>query len=291
MPIVPPAITLLSEPSAHPSEGALARIQDAIAADLRASLATAPCAGPLTLRLAPGAGALLTPDAARSLLAALAAAGLPDLALPIPPANQPTLPHSAALRFAVASGADILALALHPDAGPASRAVIAELAPDLRRLAAAARHFGNRDSEVTIIGLQDNRIWQYLEDQVACRVRVFADAGPSGQGLPAMLYHDAGFARLLDWLRPLGNAVFLDTRLFWRGRPAPSAADFFYSDLGRPDQIQDAGLRQLTSLAAGADFPVILGGPSIAGAALYALVEAAWRTGPDLDRGYQITWQ
>jgi CTP:molybdopterin cytidylyltransferase MocA len=55
----------------------------------------------------------------------------------------------------------------------------------------------------------------------------------------------------------------------------PSAADRFYSDLGQPEQIEDAWLRSFTAAALEAAIPIVMGGHSLVSGGLYALVEIA----------------
>ena len=58
---------------------------------------------------------------------------------------------------------------------------------------------------------------------------------------------------------------------------AVSRADRFWSDLGRPDKIEDAFLTEFTQAANDAPIPVLLGGHSLIAGGLMLLNEAAWR--------------
>jgi hypothetical protein len=273
-------------------------VQRAIAEDVRARCAdlhgfewadeAAPDGRPAII-LEPGAGALLTVEAWQDLSVAAMGAAHP-LRLPLDPVGQDALPRTAGTCFAVAGGADLLVLTLHPGAGPAARAALDSLELDARRVAGALRLLTDRDAEVALIGPLSSRVWQYIEDQVACRARVYADGDARHGGLAAALYQRAGPEQFVAWLRSMVSAVFLDTRQFLAGAPRPSEADYFWSDLGRPDAVEHSGLRRLTEIALHADLPIVLGGPTLLNGGMYALVEAAWRTGPDVDRGYRISW-
>ena len=91
-------------------------------------------------------------------------------------------------------------------------------------------------------------------------------------------------------LRELGHAIFVDSRHLFCDDRKPTAQDFFNSDLGLSDKIRHPELRRLTEMALTADFPIVLGGASLVNGTLFALVEAAWRTGSDVDRGYSVAW-
>jgi len=288
-----PSIAAVIEAPAAGELPALQRVQDAIAEDVRQRLrevaGIARDGRRPRLRFAPGAGALLTAPLAGALTTALLA-NQDEVALPLDGAALRRLPCNAGTCFAAVDGADLLALSLHPDAGLAARQALAELPIDARRMAAALCHFANRDSEITVCGPIRSRNWQYIEEQVACRARVFADGSAERAGLATMLFSRTPPHQLADWLRAMGNAAFLDSRQLLAGSAQPSGDDFFWSDLGRPDAVRHADLRRLTEMALSTDFPIILGGPGLVNGTLYALVETAWRTGPDVDRGYHIAW-
>ena len=105
-----------------------------------------------------------------------------------------------------------------------------------------------------------------------------ADRGGSSRSLLGYHLQAVGLARFFDELPTLGDAAFIDTRVLLAHLGLrPSRADRFLSDLGRPDEIEDRFLRELTEAAATAAIPVLLGGHSLVSGGLMALIEVAWR--------------
>ena len=281
---------------------ALRAVQEAVAADLRERLSAAVdwmehldghTDGLPDLEFAPGAGALLAGDSLTVLVSALSRAPRRRLVLPLDDthlAGNPGWPWSAGTCFAAGSAADLIALSLHPDAGPRTREALGALSVDNHVMRSTLALFTDRDAEVTLFGPVQTHTWRYLENQVACRVRLFADGDAAHAGLAAELYRGATADEFLDWLAQVGNAAFLDSRQFLAGAERPGDLDFFYSDLGRPELVEGPALRALTLMALGARFPLVLGGASVVNGVLYTLVEAAWAQHADVDRGYQISW-
>ena len=76
----------------------------------------------------------------------------------------------------------------------------------------------------------------------------------------------------------MADAAFLDSRVIMAHQgPLPKAADRFWSDLYRPQEIEDPFLRELTQEAMEAPLPVVLGGHSLISGGMYGLVDTAWR--------------
>jgi hypothetical protein len=82
-------------------------------------------------------------------------------------------------------------------------------------------------------------------------------------------------------LAELAEAVFFDTRvlLAHAGR-WPTAADRYASDAGEAELIRDDLLRSLTTAAAAAPIPILLGGHGAVTGDLLALLEAGLPTPP-----------
>ena len=205
------------------------------------------------------------------------------------------LVRSGATQFDVDTPADLLTLAAHPGAGPHTRACLARLALDTRAVDAALPLMLDRDAEILVAGRVSSTTWSYLERETACRTRVLSEergmraSGRQARGQARSVlgyYLDAvGLERFFDSLATLGQAIFLDNRVILVHRGLwPTAADRFYSDLQRPDQIGDPFLRELTAAALAAPVPVIMGGHSLVAGGMYALVEAAWARGHDVPR-------
>jgi hypothetical protein len=133
-----------------------------------------------------------------------------------------------------------------------------------------------------------SQIWQYLEKETACRVRVFSEE----RGLQAvgrervrqarslLGYHlqEVGYERFFEELADMADFALIDSRVILAHlNAAPSRSDRFLSDLGQYDQIADPFLREFTEAAAKAPIPVILGGHSLVAGGVMALIEKAWR--------------
>src|SRR6185437_7376806 len=86
-----------------------------------------------------------------------------------------------------------------------------------------------------------------------------------------------GPERCCGQLADLGNAAFNDSRVLCNHpRINPSPSDRFYSDLLRPDAIEDAIVRDFTRAAANAPIPIVLGGHSLVSGGLWTLIDATW---------------
>jgi len=240
-----------------------------------------------------GAGALLPAEFLQNLVSELAKLDSTQLALPLTDCTtlgEMEIPTTAGTCFAAHTGADIIALALYPDIGFATRDALAQFEIRNPAMAAAFPLFTDRDAEVVLVGPISSQTWRYLEDKVACRVRIFADGDELHGGIVASLYNQSAPNDFLAWMGQVGDAIFLDSRQFLAGGGQPDELDFYYSDIGFADAVKHPVLRRLTEVALSADYPLILGGPSVVNGLLYALVETAWRTNPNGDRGYHIMW-
>lgn len=247
------------------------------------------------LLLQPGAGALL--NAQRLLALAELLRRHPEARLTLPLTDftalgEENVPRSAGTCFAVESGADLVTAGLHADCPTELRRLAESLQAHTANFTAALHAFTDRDAEVAVIGPIAPHTWRYLEDEVACRVRVYADGHGRHAGLAAELHRQAGIARWREWLSGMADVVIMDTRQFLAGlSPYPTPEDFLASDLGRPAEVNHPLLRELTEAALEGNPPLVLGGPMLLNGGLYALVETAWRVGPDVDRGYHIRWK
>jgi hypothetical protein len=203
--------------------------------------------------------------------------------------SQP-LPRSTATQFNIDSPADLAALALHSGAsggGPRLSCLLRSLDLDLAPYRRCLPLLTNPSAEVLVAGRVGSQVWQYLERETACRVRVFSEergmaaAARERVGARSLLgYHlqAVGLVRFFEELATLGDAAFIDTRILLAHLGLhPSRADRFLSDLGRAMEIEDAFLREFTEAAAEAAIPVLLGGHSLVSGGLMALIETAWR--------------
>jgi hypothetical protein len=205
------------------------------------------------------------------------------------------LPRTAATQFDVDTPLDLLTLAVHPEAGPHTRAVLDGLRLDTSRLEAALPLMLDRDATILVAGRVSSATWSYLERETACSTRVLSEergmraSGRQARGEVRSLvgyYLDAvGLDRFFQALASMAGAVFLDNRVLFAHRAMwPTAADRFHSDLGQVPSIADPFVRSLTEAALAAPVPVIMGGHSLVSGGMYALVEAAWARGHDVPR-------
>ncbi len=205
------------------------------------------------------------------------------------------LPRSGATQFDVDTPLDLLTLSVHPGTGPHTHRCLQGMALDTSALEMALPFFLDRDAEILVAGRVSSATWSYLERETACRTRVLSEergmraSGRQARGEVRSLlgYHleAVGIKRFFAELATLGQAVFLDNRVLMAHRGLwPSAADRFYSDLRRPEQIAEPFVRELTEAAMAAPVPVIMGGHSLVSGGMFALVEAAWARGHDVPR-------
>jgi hypothetical protein len=190
---------------------------------------------------------------------------------------------------------DLAVLALHGGSGQRLSRLLGSLALDLAPYRRCLPLLTDPWAEVLVAGRVGSQVWQCLERETACRVRVFSeergmaaagreggsarpDGRPSGRSLLAYHLQAVGLTRFFEELATLGDAAFIDTRvLLAHLEIRPSRADRFLSDLGRHSGIEDPFLREFTQAAAAAAIPVLLGGHSLVSGGLMALIEVAWR--------------
>jgi hypothetical protein len=210
------------------------------------------------------------------------------------------LPRETATSFDVDTPTDVLALSLHPNAPPRTRAYLDGLVLPTERIESAIAVLLDRQAEVLVAGRVNSRTMAYLESETVCRTRVFSEergmradgrlAGGKVRSLLGMHIERVGVERFFEDVVPLlGRAAFLDDRVIWAHHKVwPSAGDRFNSDLFRPADIDDPFVRRFTTAARACPVPVVLGGHSLVSGGLLVLVDAAWaRSGVDLQRRMQ----
>jgi hypothetical protein len=207
-----------------------------------------------------------------------------------------SLDRKASTQLDVDTPTDLMTLAPHPGIGAHTRAFLDSLELDTSHIQRAMSPLVDRDAEVLVAGRVSAAVWEYLERETACRVRVFAEergmraSGRQRRGearsLLGYYYQEVGPQRFFEALAELGQAIFLDSRvIFAHWGVWPPADDRYNSDLRRPQRIADAVVREFTRAAISAPVPVVLGGHSLVSGGLYALVEAAWASsGADVPR-------
>jgi hypothetical protein len=148
----------------------------------------------------------------------------------------------------------------------------------------------NRNAELVVAGRVPSGSFAYLEEQAACRVRLFVEergmrAAPANRprSLLADWVTDRGATSLVERLVDLGNAVILDTRvimaaLVGSADPAvwPASEDRFASDFSDPEPVSAEWLRELTTATASASVPFVLGAHTLVSDGLRILTDASW---------------
>jgi hypothetical protein len=188
-----------------------------------------------------------------------------------------------------------------------------DLAPARARMAAVRTVAADRRAEVVVTGRTSAATLGWLERVARARVRAVVEerglraatrlaqaplvetarhAGanrpnsprPPSSLLGAVLDHD-GPGALGEVLARLGDAAIVDTRVLLAHRLGtdegrwPGREDRFGSDLLLPDRVADPWLRELTSAAASAPIPILLGGHSLVGPGVRLLLGRGRRPG------------
>jgi hypothetical protein len=198
------------------------------------------------------------------------------------------LPRSSATQFNIDSPADLAILKVAGGAGPHLSGFLAGFEAEIEPYRRIMPLLVDPAAEVLVAGRVGSQVWQYLEQETACRVRVYSEergmqaAGRdvSGEARSLLAFHlrEVGVPRFFAELGELAHGACIDTRpLLAHLGVRASRADRFWSDLGCPAQIEDAFLRELTEGAQRARVPVLLGGHSLVAGGLMLLTEAAWR--------------
>jgi hypothetical protein len=148
----------------------------------------------------------------------------------------------------------------------------------------------SRNAELVVAGRIPSSSFSYLEEQAACRVRLFVEergmrAAPANRprSLLADWVTEKGPTSLIEHLVDLGNAVILDTRVVMAAMvgsadPAvwPSPEERFASDFADPTPVSAEWLREMTTAAASASVPFVLGAHTLVSDGLRILTDASW---------------
>jgi hypothetical protein len=213
-------------------------------------------------------------------------------------ANQ-SLPRTMQNQFDLDSPGDLALLAYAGGAGPRLWRWLEQHPPETERLARAAWLFTDPLTEVLVAGRVGSSVWQFLESETACRVRIFAeergmqamerDSKGEARSLLAFHLQAVGPRRFFEELAEMVQGAFIDTRaIFVHLGLQPSRADRFLSDALQPEGIRDPWLRDFTVAARDAAIPVVLGGSSLVAAGVQLLSEAAWRRHDQMEAEYKL---
>ena len=198
------------------------------------------------------------------------------------------LPRSPETQFNIDSPADLAILKVTGGGGPKLAKFVDAFDVDTEPYRRLSRCLVDAEAELLLAGRVGSQVWPYLESETACRLRVYseergmraADRDISGKARSLLAFHlrEVGCQRFFAELGELADAACIDTRpMLSHLGVAASRADRFWSDLGRPDEIEDAFLKEFTQAANDAPIPVLLGGHSLIAGGLMLLNEAAWR--------------
>lgn len=188
-----------------------------------------------------------------------------------------------AFGFDIDTPTDLLLLERFTDIGPVLRFAISRLPWDRSGLDRLISAMNKPWAELCLIGRVSPAAVTYVNERLNWRTRVLSEE----RGMKA-LGRDDGRARSLiaDYALRLGpsrlfaelaaccDGCLIDSRvIFGHGRPWPSAADRYLSDLGMPDQIKDDWVRSFTEAAMDSAIPVVLGGHTIVSGGLTLIVD------------------
>ena len=198
------------------------------------------------------------------------------------------LPRGPETQFNIDSPADLAILKVTVGGGPNLAKFVDAFDVDVEPYRRLSRCLVDPQAELLLAGRVESQVWPYLESETACRLRVYSeergmqaagrDASGKARSLLAFHLREVGCQRFFAELGELADAVCIDTRpMLSHLGVAASRADRFWSDLGRPDKIEDAFLTEFTQAANDAPIPVLLGGHSLIAGGLMLLNEAAWR--------------
>ncbi len=201
--------------------------------------------------------------------------------------NEP-LPRTPGTQLDVDTPTDLLLLQMHPQVGPHTLAALRSLDLDLSRVQQAMCFLTDRTAEITVAGRVGSHVWARLESDLACRKRIYAEergmraSGREESGsvhsLLGCYLQVVGPERFFATLAASSQAIFLDSRvLFHHLQLNLPAADRFWSDLLRPEEIRNPTARAFTAAARDAGVPVLLGGHSLVSGGLLVLIDCAWR--------------
>jgi hypothetical protein len=161
---------------------------------------------------------------------------------------------------------------------------------ELPHFAEVGKILRDREKQLVVAGRIPSAAWAYLETESACRVRCFIEERgmrTARDAVPHSLLADwterLGPADLVTELATLGDAVILDSRVLMAARAGssdgadwPPAEERFASDFLDSSAIATPWLAELTSAAADAPVPFLLGGHALVSDGLRILVDAAW---------------
>jgi hypothetical protein len=199
-----------------------------------------------------------------------------------------SLPRTVSTVFDIDGPTDLAVLALTGLGGPRLGGLLKPLEMDLSRFRAALAVFTDARAQLLVAGRVGSHVWQYLERETACRVRLLAEErGMQADGrmeagqvrsLLGFYLAEVGPGPVFAALAELSDVAVMDTRVLLAHLGiVASRRDRFLSDLGRPREIAEPFLSRFTQAALAAPIPVLMGGHSLVSGGLMALIDFAWR--------------
>ncbi|NIO05422.1 MAG: hypothetical protein GTN74_12660 [Proteobacteria bacterium] len=198
------------------------------------------------------------------------------------------LPPSLTSRFDIDTPVDLMVLKAHQKTpGHHLAEFLAQLTFDLSPLFKVTDALVHRESRILIIGRVPLQIAAFFDKATACHVNFHIE----GRGMDAREEAETihpwslvgksletmGLREFFHALSREAQAMIMDSRVCFRHLGIDATRrDRFFSDLLRPDQVQEPFVRRFTRHARQSPVPCILGGHTLVSGGLYALAELAW---------------
>ncbi len=210
------------------------------------------------------------------------------------------LPSTLMTRFDIDTPVDLLILkTYYKKTGRHLAGFLAGLPSNPRSLFKVMDVLTHRERKVLVIGRIPLEAGLFFDRETACHVDFHIEGrgiesreestGNHSWSLLGKLMERMGISELFRFLSAAAQAVIMDSRVCFQSLGiSPSRRDRFYSDLLRPDEIDDPFVQLFTRHALEGSVPFILGGHTLVSGGLYALVESAWQqTKTPLRRGIE----
>lgn len=210
------------------------------------------------------------------------------------------IPHSLGAHFDLDTPTDALIMALSPHTGPRSRACLAGLGWDTRRLQGAIARMSEPHCELGLIGRVNPAVMAHINTHTFNRLRVFSEE----RGMKALareergkvvsllglMIEEVGVERFFSHLSRICDVCYIDTRvLFAHFKLQLTEEERFLSDLGLVDEISHPWLREFTQAATSCSIPIVLGGHSLVTGGMWAIIDMLKREKALSTTGHKVT--
>jgi hypothetical protein len=207
------------------------------------------------------------------------------------------LPSSLGTRFDIDTPVDLMILKTYPPNGRHLAAVVSSLPIDPSPLFGVMDVLVDRGRQCAVLGRIPLEAALSFDRGSACHLRLYVEErGMETQeraggiwSLAGQCMETLGISGFFQTLSRHAHAAIIDSRvLFNHLNLHPTRQDRFFSDLRKPDAIQNETVRRFTQEACKSSIPVVLGGHTLVSGGLLALAESAWRrTREPVDRGIE----